>query len=255
MSTLMLGLDLGSSYTKGVVVDEECRIIDRYAVKTGFDFKRASRDILNRFSIKYAIELPVFTCGYGRDQVEFDHVTHSEIMALAQAVFFMERKACTIIDIGGQDTKWIRIDENGKVEKFKMNRKCAAGTGSFLEEIAFRLDIPPSQFNGLAAQSEKDIKINSFCTVFAISEIIGLIKNGVLLPDIVVGIYNSVVERCLEMAGPAEKIILTGGVPVNHPAIIDLFRKKFKDVSSPEQAQFLAAWGTVLMNSKCKVYE
>jgi activator of 2-hydroxyglutaryl-CoA dehydratase len=131
-----------------------------------------------------------------------------------------------------------------------MNRKCAAGTGSFLEEIAFRLDISPLEFNTLADDATEDIRINSFCTVFAVSEIIGLIKNGATISNIAVGIYNSIIERCQEMVATDEKIIITGGVPALHPTIVKLFKNKFQKVESPPNSQFYAAWGSVLLNEK-----
>ncbi len=247
---LKLGIDLGSSYTKGVLVNGENQIVDQYVVKTGFDFKRASSRIMEKLSENYEIAMPVYTCGYGRDQVEFDHISNSEIIALSKAVYLKFGKKCSVIDIGGQDTKFIKINEQGQVDKFKMNRKCAAGTGSFLEEIAFRLDISPLEFNTLSDDATEEIRINSYCTVFAISEIIGLMKKGATISNIAVGIYNSIIERCLEIVAADETIIITGGVPETHPTIVRLFKKRFSQVESPENSQFYAAWGNVLLNEK-----
>jgi len=247
---LKLGIDLGSSYTKGVLVDDEDRIVDQHVVKTGFDFKRASSRIMDKLGAAHEITYPVYTCGYGRDQVEFDHISNSEIMALSKAVFSRYGTKCSVIDIGGQDTKFIKINDQGQVDKFKMNRKCAAGTGSFLEEIAFRLDISPLEINALAEGATEEIRINSYCTVFAVSEIIGLIKKGATVSNIAVGIYNSIIERCMEMVAVDETIIITGGVPEKHPAIVKLFKSKFRQVDSPPNSQFYAAWGSVLLHAK-----
>ncbi len=243
-----VGIDLGSSYTKGVLVDTEGKIIDSYVVKTGFDFNKASQKIIDKFSESHKIEYPVYTCGYGREQLDLPTVTNSEITALAKAIYTMYKKNCSIIDIGGQDTKYVKITEAGIVEKFKVNRKCAAGTGSFLEEIAFRMDVPPSEFKEYAEQATDNIKINSYCTVFAVSEIIGLIKNGNKLPNIIHGIYNSIVDRCMEMSLIEHTLIITGGIPANHPMILTLFKKRYEDCVSPDQSQILAAWGCVLLN-------
>jgi len=247
---LKLGLDLGSSYTKGILVNESGQIVDRYLVKTGFDFKRAASRVMDKFRENYEFSGKVYTCGYGREQLDLDYIPNSEIMALSKAVYHQYRKQCSIIDIGGQDTKFIKVNAQGQVDKFKMNRKCAAGTGSFLEEIAFRLDISSLEFNKLASTATDEARINSFCTVFAISEIIGLIKKGATINNIAVGIYNSIIDRCSEMVPADENIIVTGGVPDKHPSLVDLFEKKFKYVESPEYAQFYAAWGTVLLNNK-----
>lgn len=240
-------MDLGSSYTKGVLVDQDNNICDRLALKTGYDFKSISQQIIDHFAQKHALEYPVYTCGYGREQVEFPFVAASEIIALARAVYDRYPQKTEVIDIGGQDTKYIRISKTGMVEKFKLNRKCAAGTGAFLEEIAFRLNISPEKFNEFARQSTKATEINSFCTVFAVSEIIGLIKEGVPLPDIVLGIYRSIIKRCEEMAPLQTTLVITGGIPEFHPMIVNLFKKLWPDTKNPEYSQFLAAYGCVLL--------
>ncbi len=242
-----LGLDLGSSYTKGVIVDSSNEICDHLAIRTGYDFKATSQQIMDHFSQKYEISTPVYTCGYGREQVEFPFVAASEIIALAKAVFKHFPQKTEVIDIGGQDTKYIRISGNGVVEKFKFNRKCAAGTGAFLEEIAFRLNVPPEKFNEFANASTSATQINSFCTVFAVSEIIGLIKEGTPLADIILGIYQSIIKRCEEMAPLQNTLVITGGVPEIHPKIVSLFRGKWPDTENPPLSQFMAAYGCVLL--------
>ena len=190
----------------------------------------------------------VHACGHGRDQLDIPYHPISEFTALAKAIYKKYQKPATILDIGGQDTKFIRISSSGSIEDFKINRKCAAGTGSFIEEIAYRLDIPLEKFNQLAKEAqikkiEKRMTINSFCTVFAISEIVGLIKKGVSLPDIVLGVYYSVVDRVTEMIPPGSSLILTGGVFSKHPMMVNLLRKIYKQVECPGQAQFMAAFG------------
>ena len=149
-----IGIDLGSSYTKGVLVDENNKVIDFLSVKTGFDFNKAAKKIIDKFSLNRNIQYPILTCGYGRDQLNVPFVSNSEIIALSRAVYDKYKKACSIIDIGGQDTKYIKVNDLGQVDKFKMNRKCAAGTGSFIEEIAFRLDVSALEFNNIAEQAK-----------------------------------------------------------------------------------------------------
>jgi predicted CoA-substrate-specific enzyme activase len=244
-----IGIDLGSSYTKGVLVDEGNQIVDSLCVKTGYSFINAAKTIIGKFSKDHQIQFPVYSCGYGREQPGVPYVAKSEITALSKAVYDIYKKPCSVIDIGGQDTKYIKINGKGQVDKFKMNRKCAAGTGSFLEEIAFRLDISALEFNQIAEQSTKEIRINSFCTVFAISEIIGMIKNGADMPGIVLGIYNSIIERSFELALIEDFLVVTGGIPDNHPMILKLFKNKFENTESPERSQFLAAYGCVLLNN------
>lgn len=243
------GIDLGSSFTKGVIVDENNKIVDYYLTRTGFDFNKAAQKIIDKFSAEHEIQYPVFTCGYGRDELKMPFVSNSEIIALSKVVFKHYNKKCSIIDIGGQDTKFITVNDQGQVDRFKMNRKCAAGTGSFIEEIAFRLDISAEEFTSYAKQATEETKINSYCTVFAVSEIIGMIKKGYEMPNIILGIYNSVIERCIELSPLGDFLVLTGGIPDNHPMIVELFKKKFGYCVCPEKSQFLAAWGCVLLNN------
>jgi predicted CoA-substrate-specific enzyme activase len=244
-----LGIDLGSSYTKGVLVDENSRMAGFHCVKSGYNFNNASAKIISHFSANYEIEYPVYTCGYGREQISASFVSNSELIALSKAVYEIFKHSCSIIDIGGQDTKFIRVNALGQVEKFKMNRKCAAGTGSFLEEIAFRLDVTPGEFTEFAKEATEEVRINSYCTVFAISEIIGMIKNGAILPNIILGIYNSIILRSFELSLIEDHLVITGGLPDMHPTIVSLFKKKYPDTDSPEHSQFLAAYGCVLLNN------
>lgn len=248
-----LGIDLGSSYTKGVLVDENNQMVAFHCVKSGYNFNNASMKIIAHFAENYEIGYPVYTCGYGREQIQVPFVSNSELIALSRSVYEIYKRACSIIDIGGQDTKFIQVNALGQVDKFKMNRKCAAGTGSFLEEIAFRLDVTPEEFTALSMEATKEVKINSFCTVFAISEIIGMIKNGATLPNIIIGIYNSIILRSIEMSLVEDHLVITGGLPAMHPKIVSLFKEKYPDSDSPEHSQFLAAYGCVLLNNKRSV--
>jgi predicted CoA-substrate-specific enzyme activase len=244
-----LGIDLGSSYTKGVLVDENNRMAAFHCVKSGYNFNNASSKIIAHFKENFEIAEPIYTCGYGREQIQVPFVSNSELIALSRAVYEIYKCSCSIIDIGGQDTKFIRVNALGQVEKFKMNRKCAAGTGSFLEEIAFRLDVTPNEFTEFAKEATHEVKINSFCTVFAISEIIGMIKNGATLPNIILGIYNSIILRSFELSLIEDHLVITGGLPAMHPTILNLFKQRYPDSDCPEHSQFLAAYGCVLLNS------
>jgi predicted CoA-substrate-specific enzyme activase len=223
-------------------------MVDFHCVKSGYNFNNASAKIISHFSENYEIEYPVYTCGYGREQIQVPFVSNSELIALSKSVYKIYKRSCSIIDIGGQDTKFIQVNALGQVDKFKMNRKCAAGTGSFLEEIAFRLDVTPEEFTAFAMEATQEVKINSYCTVFAISEIIGMIKNGATLPNIIIGIYNSIILRSIEMSLVEDHLVITGGLPVMHPTIVTLFKERYPDSDSPERSQFLAAYGCVLLN-------
>lgn len=130
--------------------------------------------------------------------------------------------AITIIDIGGQDNKTIKLDETGRRTGFKMTRKCAAGTGGFLEEMAFRLDVPLDEMSSLASRSRDMVKLGSFCTVFSGTEVLENIRSGKRLEDIVKGVFFSMIQRVLEMDSLTENVVMTGGVVENNPYIVTM---------------------------------
>ncbi|MCK7504764.1 MAG: acyl-CoA dehydratase activase [Desulfobacterales bacterium] len=137
--------------------------------------------------------------------------TRTEIGCHAGGCYHYFPTAITIIDIGGQDNKVIKLDAAGRRTSFKMNRKCAAGTGAFLEEMAARLDIPLERMNDLAARSTDMVKLGSFCTVFSATEVLENIRHGKKIEDIVKGVFFSVIRRVLEMDAMTENVVMTGG--------------------------------------------
>jgi len=157
------------------------------------------------------------------------------------------RRAMTVIDIGAQDCKVIHLDQQGHRTSFKMNRKCAAGTGAFLEEIALRLDLATDQLNGLAERSTSEVSLGSFCTVFAATEILERIRAGVKVEDIVKGAFRSVVKRLLEMDTIDGALVLTGGVAAHNPVLATLVEESFgRPALVPPEAQLIGAHGAAL---------
>jgi predicted CoA-substrate-specific enzyme activase len=186
--------------------------------------------------------------GYGRKNVDFAHEYRTEIMCHGLGAHHYFPEAATIIDIGGQDNKVIRINEDGKSVHFVLNRKCAAGTGAFLEEMALRLDVKLEELNGLAEKASKNIKLGSFCTVFTGTEILKLIQDGVRAEDIAKGLYLSVATRVSEMAPLEGKIILTGGVIAHNPILKDIFKQEFGvDCLVPPDPQYIGALGAAMV--------
>jgi predicted CoA-substrate-specific enzyme activase len=151
------------------------------------------------------------------------------------------------VDIGGQDNKIIHLNEHGKRIGFKFNRKCAAGTGAFLEEIANLLNIGLDELNGVAEKAESSVKLGSFCTVFTKTEILTNFKKGDRVPDIVAGAFESVVRRIIEMDPLSGDIVLTGGVVAHNPFIVGIFERVLgKSVKVPPMPQFTGAIGAAL---------
>lgn len=256
------GIDIGASAAKLAIVDGAGQIAARALRRSGVDYAQTARCCLDE-----ALELSglaesqlagVFSTGYGRDNVPFAGGKMTEIACHGKGAFHAFRRAMTVIDIGAQDCKVIHLNKEGHRTSFKMNRKCAAGTGAFLEEIAYRLDLSPDQLNGLAERSTSEVSLGSFCTVFAATEILERIRAGVKVEDIVKGAFRSVVKRLLEMDTIDGDLVLTGGVAAHNPVLATLVEESFgRPVLVPPEAQFIGALGAALFaaeaaeNSAC----
>jgi predicted CoA-substrate-specific enzyme activase len=185
--------------------------------------------------------------GYGRKNVAYARDTKTEIGCHARGCFHYFPFATTIIDIGGQDNKVIKVDEKGLRTGFKMNRKCAAGTGAFLEEMAMRLDIALEDMDKLVGQSENMVKLGSFCTVFSATEVLENIRQGKKLPDIVKGVYFSMIKRVLEMDSLTENVVMTGGVVAHNPHLVKMTEEIIeRKILVPEYPQLTGAIGAAL---------
>jgi predicted CoA-substrate-specific enzyme activase len=186
--------------------------------------------------------------GYGRNNVPWAAENATEIACHGKGAFYHFRKPMTVIDIGAQDCKMIRLDADGRRMDFLMNRKCAAGTGAFLEEIALRLDLPVGQLNGLAEQSTREVSLGSFCTVFTATEILEKIRTGQRVEDIVKGAFRAVLKRVFEMGPIHGELVMTGGVVAHNRILIGMASELFKTpVLVPPDPQFIGAFGAALI--------
>ncbi len=249
---LFVGLDLGASRTKVAVVDQAGVLIGHAVKKSGTDFPATAAYCLDA-SLEMAgatrndIARAVST-GYGRGTVTFiTDKNKSEIGCIAKGCHHYFPGAITIIDIGAQDNKIIKLNTVGGRSSFKMNRKCAAGTGSFLEEMSYRLDITLEEMNDLARQSENIIKLGSYCTVFSATEVLENIRHGKKITDIVKGIFYSVIKRVLEMDSLTEQVVMTGGVVAHNRYIVTMTEEMIaRPVLLPEFPQLAGAIGAAL---------
>jgi predicted CoA-substrate-specific enzyme activase len=255
-SPLFAGIDVGSTVTKVVVLDGKGGIRARAKETTGVDFKGASDAALKAAVVIAGVSesdlSAVVATGYGRHNASRKDLTKTEIACHAKGVFRTFGRSITVIDIGGQDNKIIEVDAKGNVADFKMNRKCAAGTGAFLEDIAHKMTIPLDDMNRLAETADTAIDIGSFCTVFAAATVLAEVKRGAPVPNIVKGVYYSMVKRVTEI-GPVEgTVVATGGVVANNPIVPSLLSEVLgREVLVPEAPQFTGALGAAFfaMNS------
>jgi predicted CoA-substrate-specific enzyme activase len=249
------GIDIGASTVKLVIVDENRQVAAQSLKRSGIDYSDSAEVCLNEALTQAGLErdqvVESISTGYGRDNVSWATGKKTEIACHGKGAHENFSQSITVIDIGAQDNKVIHMDEAGRQTGFKMNRKCAAGTGAFIEEIALRLDLPVSDLNGLAEKSTKDVSLGSFCTVFAATEILAKIRAGDKVEDIVKGAFRSVAKRILEMDVVSNTLVLTGGVIANNPVMAELVEESFgKDVIVPAHPQYIGALGAALFALK-----
>jgi predicted CoA-substrate-specific enzyme activase len=245
------GIDIGASMAKLAVVDDCGRIVAKAMQRSGVDYEAVAGHLLDEAVRAAAIDagqiVRSISTGYGRDNVPWADGKMTEIACHGKGAFWHFGEAITVVDIGAQDSKVIHLDASGRRIGFKMNRKCAAGTGAFIEEIAHRLALDLSELNALAEQSTNDVPLGSFCTVFAATEVLAKIRAGVGVADIVRGAFSSVVKRIVEMDTVTGLLVLTGGVVSHNPCLARLLGEAFgTEAHIPPHAQFAGAHGAAL---------
>ena len=245
------GIDIGASTAKLVVIDSAGQIVAKAIGRSGIDYTETAEQLLTDACAGESIDRSQIarslSTGYGRDNVPWADAKMTEIACHGKGAYSHFKKCITVIDIGAQDSKIMHLDEAGKRKSFKMNRKCAAGTGAFIEEIAHRLALDVSELNALAESSTKDITLGSFCTVFAATEVLEKIRAGVDVADIVRGAFNSVVKRIAEMDRVEGTLVTTGGVVAHNPFLAKLLGESFGvEAHVAPNAQYTGALGAAL---------
>ncbi|MFW9966099.1 MAG: acyl-CoA dehydratase activase [Candidatus Thorarchaeota archaeon] len=216
-----IGLDVGSTTTKGVMVDRDGSILASYLQGTGASAASAVANVLGNLftaSGKTRDDCRIIGTGYGRNIVDLAHKTVTEITCHSVGVNALNPDIRLLIDVGGQDSKVIRIGTNGRPDDFELNDKCSAGTGRFLEVMARVLEVSMDELGPLALKSKSPCTISSTCTVFAESEVIGRIGSGDSPADIAAGVHQSMASKIASLSkkiGIATPIGVTGGVALN----------------------------------------
>jgi len=217
------GCDVGSTYTKAVILDENGKMVANTTLKSKINpvesAQLAMDEVCKQAGLSSSKDLAyLIGTGYGRNKVPFADENISEISCHAMGVHVTDPSVKAIIDIGGQDVKGIAVDTDGTVKNFAMNDKCAAGTGRFFEAMARSFEMPLSEFSKLSLKAKNVIPITAQCTVFAESEVITLVGEGKPMDEIAAGIEMGVAKRCFVMAkkaGATDSITLTGGCAKN----------------------------------------
>jgi len=253
---VVAGVDIGSLTIK-VVIFENGKIKAFTIIPNGADINKLTRNCLGTTLEKSGDNFKdlsfIVATGYGRINIPFAQKSITEITCHALGANWVNPNTRTVIDIGGQDSKVISVDKNGRVVDFIMNDKCAAGTGRFLEVMAQALGIKTEELGEKSLQSRKKIKISSMCTVFAESEVISLIAEGQGKEDIIRGLHEAISNRICSMANRLrlENIItLTGGVAKNIGMVRALKKRLKAKVYVPDEPQIVGALGAAIAASK-----
>jgi len=251
---LTAGIDSGSTTTKAVLLDEGRKILSFAILPTGADSREASRHALRQVLTEAGAREQdlayLVATGYGREIAEAANETVTEITCHARGVHALLTSVRTIIDIGGQDSKAIRINGQGRVQDFVMNDKCAAGTGRFLEVMSRTLGIPLDRMGECGLRAARRVHVSSMCTVFAESEVISLVARGEKVEDIVNGIHQAISDRVASLAlrvGSETPMAITGGVAKNQGVVRALEERLSTSFAIPGEPQITGALGAALI--------
>ncbi len=247
------GVDVGSTQTKAVVINEDKEIVGRSLTDTGANVMQAAQNAfqqalesgdLREEEVEYVIGT-----GYGRYKVTFGNTQVTEISCHGRGAAHMFPNTRTVVDMGGQDTKAIRVSSSGEIVDFCMNDKCAAGTGRFLGAASSALDIPLNELGPTALRGEREVKISTTCTVFAESEVLSWLGKGKKIEDILLGVHKSIAARSaglLRRVGVEEEVTFTGGVAKNLAMIETLNERIGVKVNVSEESHYMGALGAAL---------
>ena len=251
------GVDSGSTTTDVVILDREKRMVAKVILPTGAGAEkgavRALEEALAQAGLTESDLTATVTTGYGRSAIDLGDKSVTEITCHARGAHFLNPDVRTVIDIGGQDSKVIRLDEGGGVASFVMNDKCAAGTGRFLEMMARTLELSLEEISAIGLDWKEEIVISSMCTVFADSEVVSLVARNKALPDIVHGLNNSVAARAAALfrrVKGAPVCMMTGGVARNEGVVRAIEAALDLPLYIHEDAQVCGALGAALFASE-----
>jgi len=250
------GVDVGSTYTKAIILTEDGRIAGKAIARSGFRLAEASRQVVDE-ALVGAGALPeevayVIATGYGRFQVPFRNLQVTDLTAAARGATFFYPGTRTVLDIGGQTMKASRLDEGGRVASFRLNDKCAAGTGAFLEKTARYLGYGTEDIGALASLSRDPATISGVCAVFAESEVINHLSLGVSPADIMQGSIVSLVSRSIQLLKRVQmqpEFTLVGGI-LRFPSMVSLIVEKLggaANVLTDDMPQYAAALGAAVL--------
>ena len=247
-----MGLDIGSTASKGVILKDGRDIVATSVIPFGTGTsgpEKVRKELMEKSALERGDLEKIVVKGYGRMNYEDADKQISELSCHAKGTSFLVEGVRTIIDIGGQDAKALVLDQSGTLQNFVMNDKCAAGTGRFLDVMAKILETEVSELGDISSRSEKEVSISSTCTVFAESEVISHLSAGEATEDIVAGIHSPVAKRVSSLAkrvGIKDKVAMVGGVARNKGVVKAMEDAIGMEITVPENAQLTGALGAAI---------
>ena len=255
MATYFAGIDVGSTMTKAVIVNHG--IVGSIVGPTGPEQRRLANKVMEAALKKASLPFQAITCviatGYGMINVPFADKQVTEITCHAKGISHLFPEARTIVDVGGQDVKAIRIDAKGKTVDFVMNDKCAAGSGRFIEVIADTLGVSLDEVGDLSLKSKNPAKISNICTIWAQQEVAASLAQGILVSDLLAGVHHSLADRIGRMVSRLrveEAIIVTGGGAKNKGLLRALSEQLGHEILVPEEPLITGALGAALLGKE-----
>jgi predicted CoA-substrate-specific enzyme activase len=247
------GVDVGSTQTKAIILDEARRILARVLISTGANVTRAAEQVfleacqsagLHRKAASYVVGT-----GYGRYKVSFGDAQITEITCHARGAHFLFPNTRTVVDMGGQDTKAIRVNPDGSVVDFSMNDKCAAGTGRFLSAAADVTGIALDEIGPVSLQATQPVRLTSVCTVFVESDIMSYLAQRKTVEDILGGVHKAIATRTMALVrrvGVEDEVTFTGGVSRNVGMVKALEGVLGRPLNVSPDGHFMGALGAAL---------
>jgi predicted CoA-substrate-specific enzyme activase len=255
LTAYFAGIDVGSTMTKVVILNEG--VVASIIGPTGPEQRRLANRVmeeaLNKAALSFRAITYIVSTGYGRINVPFADKQFTEITCHAKGIISLFPKAKTIIDLGGQDVKGIKIDAAGKIVDFVMNDKCAAGSGRFIEVIADTLGVPLEKVGDLSLQSRSAAKISNICTIWAQQEVAASLAQGIPISDLLAGVHQSLADRIIRMANRLrveDEVIVTGGGGKNKGLLKALYEQLGHEILVPEEPLITGALGAALMGKE-----
>jgi predicted CoA-substrate-specific enzyme activase len=255
LATYFAGIDIGSTMTKAVILDKG--IVASIIGPTGPEQRRLANKVMEEALNQAALSLKAITyivaTGYGRVNVPFADKQFTEITCHAKGIIHLFPKVKTIIDIGGQDVKGIKIDVAGKITDFVMNDKCAAGSGRFIEVIADTLGVSLDEVGDLSLRSKNPVKISNICTIWAQQEVAASLAQGIAISDLLAGVHYSLADRICRMVNRLkveEAVVVTGGGAKNRGLLKALSEQLGHEILVPEEPLITGALGAALLGKE-----